>query len=613
MEQNKDNVRRRSKRQWFARVFRRLRSCVNVHAQPEGDGQFEERLTSMQTVEEIATDSRSAEAHHCSDSIAVSASSQDTERRRGSDNREISASSQHTEKRRGRDKQPVVKNTFLEFVLGDTGSSPELPLQAQKARAQSDAELEYARYGASETESVMTGECEQSPIASDDEERSPSPEHSDPCKQHLRPSGDVSFEAVDLSSFASTVDGFEDSQSRVEQQDMMEKSSEKKRPMSSIPSSGASSFTSVSGMPRNLAVHSPSWPVGLLPSTGSPPGPLQQSFPSTWSLLGSTGASPWGSGPDAPASAEDQSLRAAELEVQAALLNLSALKAEAAARKVPVQTSAPATAWAEAQAPVSSPEGTSDVVAPSPASQNSLPSKLPKGGRKSVGKSRKADTIVSSTLAAIPSADLTSSVAGLDCSSGDVDTTGNTTVMLRHLPPSCTRDWLVQVLDSQGFGNCYDFVYLPVDFVKWQNFGYAFVNFVSPKEASRSWQHFHGFTTWPRDIMSSSDSDKSETYICEVSWGDPLQGFEAYVERYRDSPVMHREVPEQYKPLIFSKGARVPFPAPTKRIRRPRLKLSSVGESGVCSLIASTGETEVSSANGDAAGGFPSTPKSVLH
>merc|ERR1711959_188704 len=80
---------------------------------------------------------------------------------------------------------------------------------------------------------------------------------------------------------------------------------------------------------------------------------------------------------------------------------------------------------------------------------------------------------------------------------GKVHSESRTTVLLRRLPASFSRSDLLQLLDSEGFKDCYDFVYLPMDFKKWSCFGYAFINLASHEEALRMWQHFDGFTAWP--------------------------------------------------------------------------------------------------------------------
>lgn len=76
--------------------------------------------------------------------------------------------------------------------------------------------------------------------------------------------------------------------------------------------------------------------------------------------------------------------------------------------------------------------------------------------------------------------------------------------------------------------------------------------------------HFQGFSDW------GTPSKKS----CEVTLGSELQGYEAHVDRYRNSPVMHEAVPDEFTPAMFSEGRRIAFPAPTKPIKQPRLRAS---------------------------------------
>jgi hypothetical protein len=167
----------------------------------------------------------------------------------------------------------------------------------------------------------------------------------------------------------------------------------------------------------------------------------------------------------------------------------------------------------------------------------------------------------------------------------DPDST-NTTVMMRHMPPNYTREKLLSLLDSEGFRGSFDFVYLPVDFTTFQGFGYAFINCTSNLEAHRFFKHFQGFTAWPQSHMTAEEAVGPPS-VCEVSWGNPLQGRAAHIDRYRNSPVMHKDVPEQFKPVTFENGIRVKFPTPTKRIRPPRLKHghpSDIAKSGRMTL-----------------------------
>merc|ERR1712046_47460 len=52
-----------------------------------------------------------------------------------------------------------------------------------------------------------------------------------------------------------------------------------------------------------------------------------------------------------------------------------------------------------------------------------------------------------------------------------------TTVMLRNLPSFFTRSMLVELLDSLGFPNMYNFIHLPVDISRLSCLGFGFVNF----------------------------------------------------------------------------------------------------------------------------------------
>jgi len=139
-----------------------------------------------------------------------------------------------------------------------------------------------------------------------------------------------------------------------------------------------------------------------------------------------------------------------------------------------------------------------------------------------------------------------------------------TTVMLRNLPNNYSRAMLLKLLDTEGFTAEYNFVYLPMDFKSHASLGYAFVNLVDPKVAARFWEVFGGFSRW---VVPSQK-------VCSVSWSHPYQGLEAHIERYRNSPVMHEDVPDEYKPMVFKDGDRIFFPPATKKLRAPRMRLS---------------------------------------
>jgi RNA recognition motif-containing protein len=140
-----------------------------------------------------------------------------------------------------------------------------------------------------------------------------------------------------------------------------------------------------------------------------------------------------------------------------------------------------------------------------------------------------------------------------------------TTVFMKNVPTSYTRSTFLGLLDREGFAGEYDLVYLPIDFDSRSSLGYAFVNLLTPQVATRFRGIFQGFTNW--DV----DSDK----VCDTT-GAAAQGFKANVERYRNSAVMHESVPEEFRPVIFSGGVRVPFPAPTRRLKAPQTRRRSM-------------------------------------
>jgi len=149
-----------------------------------------------------------------------------------------------------------------------------------------------------------------------------------------------------------------------------------------------------------------------------------------------------------------------------------------------------------------------------------------------------------------------------DSSEGNDGQEWRTTVMLRNLPTEMTREMLLKMLDERGFYGLYDLVYLPVDFSTGSGLGYAFVNSCLPAGVKRLWNTFDGLDKWPVEC------DR----VCTVSWSDPHQGLASHIERYQNSPVMHPDVPDEWKPALFMYGMRVEFPLPTKKIKAPKVR-----------------------------------------
>lgn len=137
-----------------------------------------------------------------------------------------------------------------------------------------------------------------------------------------------------------------------------------------------------------------------------------------------------------------------------------------------------------------------------------------------------------------------------------------TTVVLRNIPKQFSRDDVVEFLNQHGFSSKFDFVYVPFNFKFERSEGMAFVNFISHEIALEVFEALSGFA-WETTKPGKE---------CMVNWASPHQGLEAHIEHFRNSPVMHGDVHEAYKPALFKDGEQVEFPKPTKEIRAPRLR-----------------------------------------
>jgi hypothetical protein len=135
-----------------------------------------------------------------------------------------------------------------------------------------------------------------------------------------------------------------------------------------------------------------------------------------------------------------------------------------------------------------------------------------------------------------------------ELSQTSTDDEHRTTVVITEVASDCSRDGLLAQLDAAGLVGKYDFVYLPVSFETLATHGYGIVNFVSTDAA--------------QTLMRSSPTS--------VSFSDQRQGLAGHVANFQDSSLMHEGVPDQFKPLLFNNGKRIPFPAPTRPTRMPR-------------------------------------------
>jgi len=137
-----------------------------------------------------------------------------------------------------------------------------------------------------------------------------------------------------------------------------------------------------------------------------------------------------------------------------------------------------------------------------------------------------------------------------------------TTVILRGIPLSYTRDIVLATLNGNGYFGQFDFLYLPKNFGTNEAFGYAFINFPRPETAARFMSDFRGFSNW--SVPANTEAS--------VEWMDGNQGLNAQIERYRNSGMMHSSVSDDARPIILRDGMRIPFPAPTQPLKPLRVR-----------------------------------------
>lgn len=148
---------------------------------------------------------------------------------------------------------------------------------------------------------------------------------------------------------------------------------------------------------------------------------------------------------------------------------------------------------------------------------------------------------------------------------------GRSTVCLKGIPTAFTTHSLLGLLDARGFAGHYTFAYAPVDFARGGGLGYAIVCLDCEENAEHFVHALDGFSQW--DVECDS--------VCSASWNEPHQGLDVLIERYRNSPVMHPNVAEAHRPVVFEAGRRVPFPGPTRPLRAPRVRHLKVPEAGL--------------------------------
>eukprot|EP00930_Biecheleria_cincta_P038895 TRINITY_DN2674_c0_g1_i1.p1 TRINITY_DN2674_c0_g1~~TRINITY_DN2674_c0_g1_i1.p1 ORF type:complete len:336 (+),score=66.36 TRINITY_DN2674_c0_g1_i1:131-1138(+) len=115
---------------------------------------------------------------------------------------------------------------------------------------------------------------------------------------------------------------------------------------------------------------------------------------------------------------------------------------------------------------------------------------------------------------------------------------GMSTAMVRNIPLRYITEEILAEFIGEGFGNAFDFFYLPIDFKSKRNRGYCFVNFVDEGSLRRFALAFHG-----------KNLAKYQTKKILTVQPAAIQGLEANTKKY-----MHMRVANPwFRPMFFDK------------------------------------------------------------
>lgn len=129
----------------------------------------------------------------------------------------------------------------------------------------------------------------------------------------------------------------------------------------------------------------------------------------------------------------------------------------------------------------------------------------------------------------------------IDLNMIETDKDRRTTCMIKNIPNKYTQQMLIDHLDESHAGR-YDFVYLRMDFKNKCNVGYAFINFLEPKD----------ICTYAKRMVGRRWSRFNSEKRCELAYAR-IQGKEALVDKFRNSRVMQE--PPSYRPRVFDRSA----------------------------------------------------------
>lgn len=120
------------------------------------------------------------------------------------------------------------------------------------------------------------------------------------------------------------------------------------------------------------------------------------------------------------------------------------------------------------------------------------------------------------------------------------DCDNRTTVMIKNIPNHITQDNIIAMF-NRNYSKTYNFFYLPIDFNKMANAGYAFINFKRNKYII---DFFLEFDNKPWTFPGCEDK------LCYISYAR-IQGFKAICDHFHKSNIM-KQVDQKLKPIIIN-------------------------------------------------------------
>ena len=105
------------------------------------------------------------------------------------------------------------------------------------------------------------------------------------------------------------------------------------------------------------------------------------------------------------------------------------------------------------------------------------------------------------------------------------ETDQRTTLMIKNIPRNIIQSYLMEIINKK-FKNLFNFFYLPIDFIKKENAGYAFINFKNSKHIVDFYIEFNE-KPWPF----------CQNRKCFISYAR-IQGFRAITQHFSSSNIM---------------------------------------------------------------------------